>query len=87
MLFGDISDVFAGFRAGCRPSIDCNAARGGFDEIEKHPDDGRLAGTVGSKQCKKLSLLNRIGNIIDRGNGAKFFCNGIKYDHINAIIK
>jgi hypothetical protein len=26
--------------------------------------------------------LNVIRNIIDRGKGAKFFCNGIKYDHI-----
>ena len=83
MLFSDISDVIAGSRVGCRLSIDCNTARGGFDEIEQHPNDGGLAGTVGSEQSKKLSLFNCIGNIIDSGKVAKFFGNRIKYDHIS----
>ena len=46
MLLGNIADVFAGFGGGCRQSIDFNAARGGIDKTQQHPDDGRFAGTV-----------------------------------------
>jgi len=49
VVLGDIPDVFADFRVRSRPSINCDAARGGFDNIEQHPNDGCLAGTVGSQ--------------------------------------
>jgi hypothetical protein len=88
VLFGDISDVFAGLPGRMQDmSIDGNAARGGFDKIEKHPDDGRLAGTVGPQQVQKTLPFESYMKHYRPLLRAKFFCNGIKCDHNRTVKK